>query len=133
MTASGDECAKQARCGDVGDPLPYDELEMAELEEDDDGDKSDAGEAEAADDARPVLVASDYGPNTPTSKGARRVSHETKGTWASIKRIKAKGPREVLGANSAGDLRRVSNVTYFTLLLQSPSAPMLYQPSVRLR
>ena len=80
---------------------------MAELKEDDDGDESDAGETGAAGDVRPVLVASYYGPNTPTSKGARRKSLETKGTWATIKRIKAKGPREVLGANSAGDLRKV--------------------------
>ena len=39
---------------------------MAELKEDDDGGESDAGEAGAADDVRSVLVASDYGPNTPT-------------------------------------------------------------------
>ncbi len=106
---------------------------MAELKEDDDGGKSDAGGAGAAGDVRSVLIASYYGPNTPASKGARRRSLEAKGTWATIKRINTKGPREVLGANSAGDFRKVSDVTYFTLPLQSPSAPMLYQPSVRLR
>jgi hypothetical protein len=57
MAASGDERAKRARHGDVDDPLPGDELEMAELEEDDDGGESGAGEAGAASDVRPVLVA----------------------------------------------------------------------------
>ena len=131
---------------DVGEPLPDDELEEEEEEEDDDEeeeevevDESVAGEVPGAaaedrspDAVRPKLVASDYGTNTPTSKGVRRVSLEAKGTWANIKRIKAKVHRELLGANNAGDLRKVSDVAFSTLPQQSPSAPVLNQPSVRL-
>ena len=74
-----------------------------------------------------MLVASDYGPNTPTNAGVRRLSLDAKGIWTNIKRIKAPALREVLVENSAGELRKVSDVTYSKLPQQSPSAPMLNQ------
>ena len=117
MAASGgDESANRARNEeDVGDPLPDDELQEEQEEEgseDDDGGGSDAGAEDlSADPVRPILLASQYGTNTPTSKGARRLSLDARGTWVSIKRIKGTGPREVLGSNTAGELRKVSDVT----------------------
>jgi len=98
-------------------PLQDDQLEEEEEEEDDDdADDADVPVAAAgAQDASPggvlpKLVASDYGTNSPTSKGARRTSITGKGTWFNIKRIKVKSEREVLGVNSEGELRKVSGV-----------------------
>ena len=132
MAESGDESAKRARNEeDAGDPLPDDELQEEEVSEDDDGGGSDAGAEDLSNDpVRPILLTSQYGTNTPTSKGARRLSLDARGIWASIKRIKCTGPREVLGSNNAGELRKVSDVTCSsTLPQQSPSAPMLHQPT----
>ena len=92
----------------------------------DDGGES-AGEAGAAEGVGPMLVASDYGPNTPTNAGVRRLPLDAKGIRTNIKHIKAPALREVVVANSAGELRKVSDVTYSTLPQQSPSAPMLNQ------
>ena len=135
MAASGgNESAKRARNEeDVGDPLPDDELQEEQEEEgseDDDGGGSDAGAEDlSTDPVRPILLASQYGTNTPTSNGARRLSLDARGILASIKRIKCTGPREV-GSNNAGELRKVSDVTCSsTLPQQSPSAPMLHQPT----
>jgi hypothetical protein len=97
-------------------PLQDGQLEEKEEEDDDDADDADVPAAAAgAEDASPggvlpKLVASDYGTNSPTSKGARRTSITGKGTWFNIKRIKVKSEREVLGANSEGELRKVSGV-----------------------
>ena len=96
-------------------PLQDGQLEEEE-EDDDDADDADVPAAAAgAEDASPggvlpKLVASDYGTNSPTSKGARRTSITGKGTWFNIKRIKVKSEREVLGANSEGELRKESGV-----------------------
>ena len=124
---------------DVGEPLPGDLLEEEEEEEEVMVGESVAGEVPGAavegrspDAVRPNLVASKHGTNTPTSMGARRVSLEAKGTWANTKRIKTKVHRELLGANNAGGLRKVSDVASSTLPQQSPSTPMLNQPSARL-
>ena len=63
------------------------EEEEEEEEEDDDDDDADVPAAAAgAEDASPggvlpKLVASEYGTNSPTSKGARRTSITGKGTW----------------------------------------------------
>jgi hypothetical protein len=98
-------------------PLQDGQLEEKEEEEDDDdADDADVPAAAAgAEDASPggvlpKLVASDYGTNSPTSKGARRTSITGKGKWLNIKRIKVKSEREVLGANSEGKLRKESGV-----------------------
>ena len=97
-------------------PLQDGQLEEEDEEDDDDADDADVPAAAAgAEDASPggvlpKLVASDYGTNSPTSKGARRTSITGKGTWFNIKRIKVKSEREVLGANSEGKLRKESGV-----------------------
>ena len=96
-------------------PLQDDQLEEEE-DDDDDADDADVPAAAAgAEDALPggvlpKLAASDYGTNSPTSKGARRTSFMGRGAWRNIKRIKVKSEREVLGANSEGELRKVSDV-----------------------
>ena len=93
-------------------PLQDGQLEEEEEDDDDAADDADVPAAAAgAEDASPggvlpKLVASDYGTNSPTSKGARRTSITGKGTWFNIKRIKVKSEREVLGANSEGELRK---------------------------
>ena len=101
-------------------PLQDGQLEEEEEDEedDDDGDADDADvptAAAGAEDASPggvlpKLIAPEYGTNSPTSKGARRTSITGKGTWFNIKRIKVKRDREVPGANSEGELRKVSDV-----------------------
>ena len=68
-------------------PLQDGQLEEEDEEDDDDADDADVPAAAAgAEDASPggvlpKLVASDYGTNSPTSKGARRTSITGKGTW----------------------------------------------------
>ena len=95
-------------------PLQDDQLE--EEDDDDDADDADVPAAAAgAEDALPggvlpKLAASDYGTNSPTSKGARRTSFMGRGAWRNIKRIKVKSEREVFGPNSEGELRKVSDV-----------------------
>ena len=99
--------------------VPLQDGQLEEEEEEDDDDAADDADVPAAaagaEDASPggvlpKLVASDYGTNSPTSKGARRTSITVKGKWLNIKRIKVKSEREVLGANSEGGLRKVSGV-----------------------
>jgi hypothetical protein len=112
MAAMIDQSPKRPRLLDSGQPLLDDDLDELVEENGDDGVDYDAGEAAAAEpeDVSPMLLACDYGPNTPTNKGGRKLSLGLKGTWVNIKRIKAQAFREVLGANSAGDLRKVSDV-----------------------
>lgn len=82
---------------------------MGEVEEEEGGDRGAAEEKALPDGDFPKLEASDYGANTPTSKGARRASLNAKGVWVNIKRIKKKSLREELVANSDGDLRKVAS------------------------
>jgi len=114
---------------DVHDPLRADQLEKEGEEEEEHGDDDDAADDEdvpaaaGAKEASPnavlaKLVAADYGTNSPTSKGTRRLSMTGKGTWSNIKRIKSKGEREVLGANSDGELRKVSDVFHNSLYMR---------------
>ena len=124
-----DHGADAENADEVHVPLQDDQLEEEEEEDDDDADDADVPAAAAgAEDASPggvlpKLVASDYGTNSPTSKGARRTSITGKGTWSNIKRIKVKSEREMLGANSEGELRKVSDV-YHNL----PSKPRWLGP-----
>ena len=69
-----------------------------------------AAEDLAPDAVRPKLEASDYGANSPTSKGSRRLSLESRGEWSNVKRIKSKVHLEVFGPNTAVVPRKVSKV-----------------------
>ena len=87
---------------DAGDPADDDDLES------EDGQADAEGGVVASDAAMPKLVASDYGANSPMTKGGRRVLPAVKGVWANIKLIKKKELREKLVANAEGQLRKVS-------------------------
>ena len=69
---------------DAGDPADDDDLES------EDGQADAEGGVVASDAALPKLVASDYGANSPSSKGGRRVLPAVKGVWANIKLINKK-------------------------------------------
>jgi len=113
MEGTGDaESAKRPRVevdhgadAENGDEVhvPLQDGQLEEEEDDDDAaDDADVPAAAAgAEDGGvlPKLVASDYGTNSPTSKGVRRTSITGKGTWCNIKRIKVKG--EGAGASGA--------------------------------
>ena len=109
MEEAADSTAKRPRVeGAADDGHMEDDAGDDDDLESEDGQADAEGGVVASDAALPKLVASDYGANSPMTKGGRRVLPAVKGVWANIKRIKKKELREKLVANAEGQLRKVS-------------------------